>query len=119
MARRGGIDLDDVAGSRVGSVHGFYLDAASGDPVWLVAALGRRGSKKIAVPMRECAVGAGRAWTAQGGEAMRNAPAVDPSRPLLREHEAAICAHYGVSEKAGRHAELAGRPEGEITARPA
>ncbi len=40
----------------------------------------------------------GRVWTAQGREAIRTAPAVDPTRPLLREHEVAICAHYGIGE---------------------
>jgi hypothetical protein len=71
------------------------------------------------VPMRECAVAASRAWTAQGRNAMREAPTVDPSRPLLREHEVAICAHYGIGEKSGRNAELAGRDDGAVTARPA
>jgi len=115
-----GFNLDDVAGSRVGRVHGTFVDAASGDPAWLIVALGRRrGAKRIAVPMRECAGAAGRAWTAQKRDAMRDAPAVDPTRPLLREHEVAICAHYGVGERVGRHAEVAGRPEGTITAQPA
>ena len=37
----------------------------------------------------------------------------------MREHELAICAHYGIGERVGRDAELAGRSAGEITARPA
>ena len=57
----------------------------------------------------------GRVWTAQEREAMREAPAVDPSRPLLREHEVAICTHYGVGERVGRHAEVAGRAAGAVT----
>jgi hypothetical protein len=69
--------------------------------------------------MRECAVAAGCAWTAQQRQALREAPTVDPTRPLLREHEAALCAHYGVGEKSGRNAELADRAEGTVTARPA
>ena len=81
--------------------------------------LGRRGRKRIVVPLRECAAGAGRAWTAQEANRMREAPAVDPTRPLLREHEIAICAHYGIGESAGRRAEVAGRAEGSVTAQPA
>ena len=114
-----GVDLDDVAGNRVGRVQGGYVDAESGEPVWLIVALGRRGAKKVVVPMRECAVSAGRAWTAQEQSALREAPTVDPSRPLLREHEAAICAHYGIGERTGRSAELTGRSEGTVTAQPA
>jgi len=114
-----GFDLDDVAGNRVGRVDGVFADADSGEAAWLIVALGRRGAKKVALPMRECAGGGGRAWTAQGQQALRDAPAVDPTRPLLREHEITICAHYGVGERVGRHAEVAGRAEGSVTAQPA
>jgi hypothetical protein len=114
-----GVDIDDVDGDRVGRVYGGFADATSGEPVWLIVALGRRGAKKVVVPMRECAIAAGRAWTAREKQVLREAPAVDPSRPLLREHEAMICAHYGVGEKSGRSAELDGRPDGTVTAQPA
>ena len=53
-----------------------------------------------------------------GKETLREAPAVDPSRPLLREHELAICAHYGIGEGVGRAAEVAERDEGALTAKP-
>ncbi len=43
---------------------------------------------------------------------------VDPSRPLLREHELTICAHYGIGERVGRAAEVVGRPEGAVTSKP-
>jgi hypothetical protein len=115
-----GVDLDDVDGAHVGRVLGGYVDAESGEPVWLIVAIGRRRrSKKVVVPLRECAVAAGRAWVAQERGTMREAPTVDSTRPLLREHEAAICAHYGVGEGSGRNAELTGRAEGSLTAKPA
>ncbi len=114
-----GFELDDVGGERVGRVHAVFADAESDEPAWLIVALGRRGAKLVALPLRDCAAAAGRAWTAHGGEALRAAPAVDPTRPLLREHELAICAHYGIGERVGRAAEVAGRPEGAVTSRPA
>ena len=46
-------------------------------------------------------------------------PAVDPARPLLREHELAICAHYGIGSGVGRAAEVGDRDEGAVTAKPA
>ena len=61
----------------------------------------------------------GRVWVAHEREAMRGAPVVDPTRPLLREHELAICAHYGIGETIGRAAEVAGRAAGSVTAQPA
>jgi len=124
-----GLELDDAEGRAAGRIEGVYADAESGAPVWLLVAvgrarrgflgIGRRDPRWVVAPLRECAAMPGRAWTAQPLEAVRGAPAVDPSRPLLREHEAAICAHYGIGEAAGRQAELASRPEGAATARPA
>lgn len=115
-----GFELDDAAGRSVGRVEGVYADAEGGSPVWLVVAVGRRRSAKaVIVPLRECAAMPGRVWTAQGRDAVIAAPAVDPTRPLLREHETAICAHYGIGERAGRHSEVTPRPEGTVTAQPA
>ena len=117
-----GFDLDEVGGGRAGSVIGVYADAESGSPAWLVVALEgsrrpgrRRHVVSVAVPVRECAGAAGRVWTALGREALGSAPTVDPSRPLLREHELAIGAHYGIGADEGRCAEVAGRPAGAVT----
>lgn len=124
-----GSELDDAGGEWVGRVEGLYADAESGAPVWLVVglarggrrrfALRRRSPKAVAVPVRECAAMPGRVWTAQPAATMRAAPAVDPTRPLLREHELAISAHYGIGAGVGRHAEAAARAERSVTAQPA
>lgn len=115
-----GFEVDDLDGGRVGTVHSLYRDADGGEPAWLVAKLGRgrRRTKLVAVPLRNCAGAAGRVWVAHEREALLSAPSVDPSRPLLREHELAICAHYGIGEGVGRAAEVARRPAGAVTARP-
>lgn len=115
-----GLEIDDAAGNPAGRVGGIYADAEGGGPVWVVVTSGRRRRvKAVVVPLRECAAMPGRVWTAQGRDAIRAAPAVDPTRPLLREHEIAICSHYGLGKAVGRHAEVAGRPAGAITAQPA
>jgi hypothetical protein len=120
-----GCALDDVGGERLGRVGGVFVDVESGRPVWLAVAIARRGllrrgvAKAVVVPARECAALPGAVWTAQPAAAIRAAPAVDPARPQLREHETAICAHYGIGPAAGRHAEVAGRAQGATTARPA
>jgi len=114
-----GYEVDDLDGAAVGSLHGFFADAGSGEPAWLIANLGRRRARLVAIPLRNCAAAAGRVWVAHERDAIRGAPVVDPTRPLLREHELAICAHYGIGEQVGRAAEVAGRPEGAITSQPA
>lgn len=120
-----GFEIDEVGGSRVGRVQAVFADP-SGEPAWLIAAMARRGLLRwrrrgadlVAIPVRDCAAGPGRVWTAHRREALRTAPTVDPARPLLREHELAICAHYGIGERVGRAAEVAGRDEGIVTALP-
>lgn len=115
-----GSEVDDVAGDPIGFAHGLYVDVETGAPTWLVVRSKRRrlGSSHVAVPMADCAAGGGRAWVAHGRDAIRSAPVVDPGRPLLREHELTICAHYGIGERVGRAAEVARRAEGSVTSQP-
>jgi len=120
-----GFELDDVGGSPIGPIEAVFADASADEPAWLIVGVARRGLlsrrrivRLIAVPARDCAGMAGRAWTAHGGQALRTAPPIDPARPLLREHELAIVAHYGIGEGVGRCAEVAGRAAGAVTARP-
>ena len=65
-----------------------------------------------------CAGAAGRVWAALGREALLEAPTVDPTRPLLREHELAICSHFGIGPRVGRAAEVIGRVEASVTSQP-
>jgi len=120
-----GWEVDAAGGATIGDVHDFFADAAGGEPAWLIASLARgglfrrRSARLVAIPLRGCAGGGGRVWTVHEREALATAPTVDPARPLLREHELTICAHFGIGERVGRAAEVVDRPEGSVTARPA
>jgi PRC-barrel domain len=115
-----GAEVKDIGGDAIGQVHGFYVDQASGDPAWLIAQVGRRrNARLVAVPLRSCAGAAFGVWVAQEGEALTSAPVVDPTRPLRREHELTICAHFGIGKNVGRAAEVAGRSAGDVTSEPA
>jgi hypothetical protein len=114
-----GADLAELGGNALGQVQGLFVDAEDGQPAWLIARLGRRRrARVVAVPFANCAGAPFGVWVAQEADAIRSAPVVDPTRPLRREHELTICAHFGIGEKVGRAAEVAGRAEGEITATP-
>lgn len=114
-----GADIAELDGGAVGQVQGLFVDADSGDPAWLIARLGRRRrARVVAVPFANCAGAPFGVWVAQEADAIRTAPVVDPTRPLRREHELTICAHFGIGEKVGRAAEVTGREEGGITATP-
>jgi hypothetical protein len=114
-----GYGVDEIGGSNIGQVYGCFVDAEQGQPSWLIAKLGRFGAGTlVAIPIADCAGGGGRVWTGHERERIRSAPVVDPTRPLLREHELTIGAHYGMSEAVGRPAEVVGRAEGTVTSRP-
>jgi hypothetical protein len=111
--------VDDLGGASVGQAHGLFVDADSGAPTWLIVKQGRVKPTLVAAPLRDCAAAAGRVWIAQERETIRRAPVVDPTRPLLREHELTISAHYGIAESTGRASEVVGRPKDSVTSQPA
>jgi hypothetical protein len=114
-----GADVAELSGDSVGQVQGLYIDADSGEPVWLIARLGRRRrARVVALPFSSCAGARFGVWVAQEADAIRSAPVVDPTRPLRREHELMICAHFGIGEKVGRAAAVVGRDGAVVTATP-
>jgi hypothetical protein len=110
--------VDEIDGTEVGQVQGFFADSGDRRPSWLIVKQGRFRGTLVAIPIADCAAGGGRVWVAHEREAIRSAPVVDPTRPLLREHELTICSHYGIGEGLGRAAEVAGRPEAAVTSKP-
>ena len=114
-----GAELTELSGGSVGQVQGLYVDAETGEPAWLIARLGRRRrARVVAVPFANCAGAPFGVWVAQEADAIRSAPVVDPARPLRREHELTICAHFGIGEKVGRAAAVVGRDGAVVTATP-
>jgi len=114
-----GAELAELGCDSVGQVLGLYVDVESGEPAWLIARLGRRRRVRVvALPFSNCAGAPFGVWVAQEGDAIRSAPVVDPNRPLRREHELTICAHFGIGEKVGRAAQVSTREKGAISATP-
>lgn len=111
--------VDDLDGGAIGQARGLFVDAESGEPSWLIVRQGRVRGTLVAVPLRDCAAAGGRVWVAHSRREVAEAPVVDPTRPLLREHELEICAHYGIGEAVGRAAEVSGREAGSTSSRPA
>jgi hypothetical protein len=119
-----GTPLTDLGAETLGEVQSVYIDSVSHEPSWLVAKLageGRRGkgSRIVALPADLCAGAAGvGVWAAVDGESLRGAPVVDPTRPLLREHELTICEHFGITGKNGRAGAVHDLVDGAITSIP-
>jgi hypothetical protein len=112
-----GMQIDGLEGRKLGRVAGIHVDAEDGEPRWIVIRLGRLAGC-TAIPHGHVAVGPGRLWAAYEHDWVREAPRFRPTEPLTAVHEIELCAHWGIRERRGRAAEVAGR-EDEVTAVPA
>lgn len=108
--------LDDIDGAGIGKVSGCFVDQETGKPAWLLVKLGRF-SGEVAIPFHDCAAVAGKVWVPYHRDIIREAPIVDPARPLNREQELLICEYFGLGDSHGRAAEVKVRPEGSVTSR--
>ena len=95
--------------SAIGEVQSVYIDSTSHHPSWLVAKLRRRPARARRASSR-CRSTSAPAPPGRGSgrrstrPRLRGAPVVDPTRPLLREHELTICEHFGIGGEVGRAA---------------
>jgi hypothetical protein len=113
-----GSRLDEIGGAAVGKVDGFFVDADTGRPEWLVVRLGRFGQQGL-VPAREAVGVAGRVWVPYARETIKAAPKAGTKAPLTRESEIELLKHFGAGGNAGRTAELNARGFEAITSSPA
>lgn len=111
-----GFGLDDIDGAGIGKVTGYFADTETGQPAWLLAKLGRIGGE-VALPAHDCAGIAGKVWVPYHRDIIREAPIVDPARPLNREQELLICEYFGLGTDHGRAGQVKDRPEGAITSK--
>lgn len=110
--------LDVLGGSSVARVDGFYVDAETGRPEWLVVRLGRF-SQPTLVPARDAVGAAGKVWVPYSRDTLKSAPRGKAKQPLTRDAELELLDHFGVAGDAGRAAELNARGLDAITASPA
>jgi hypothetical protein len=78
-----GYRLDELNGASMARVQGVQLDAEGGNPEWLLVKLGRFG-RTTALPMRDCAAGAGHVCSALTTASTRARGAPPRSRRVSR-----------------------------------
>jgi hypothetical protein len=109
--------LDEIGGAGVGKVEGAFVDEQGGQPLWLLVRMGRFGHHTL-IPSSDAVAGVGHVWVPYDRDMIRRAAKVEPRKPLTREQELELCAHYGIPEGLGRAAELSALPPGVASARP-
>jgi hypothetical protein len=107
--------LDVLGGSGVARIDGYYADAETGRPEWLVAKLGRFGQSTL-VPARDAVGAAGKVWVPYSLEIVKAAPRRKAKQPLTRQAELELLEHFGIGKEAGRAAELDARGPDAVTA---
>jgi hypothetical protein len=112
-----GFRLDEIAGAGVGKIEGVFVDESSGEPVWLLARMGRFGHHTL-VPGRDAVEGVGRVWVPYTRDQIRRAPKVQPAVALTAEAERQLLEHYRIDSEAGRAAEIADHDATDVTATP-
>lgn len=112
-----GYRVDGIDGDSVAKVEGTFIDAESGEPVWILVKLGRFG-RTVPISIRECAAAAGRVWIPHDREVIREAPAVDPAQPLTGAQEKQVLDYYGIPETVGRGIEVKDRDPDRVTSKP-
>jgi len=110
--------VDGLGGKSLGRVAGIHLDAADGEPRWLLIRLGPLAGC-TAIPIEHTAEAAERVWTGYEGGSVGEAPRFQPDESLTAAQEVELAAHWGIDETRGRAAEVARRDPEEITAVPA
>jgi hypothetical protein len=110
--------IDGLGGKTLGRVAGIHLDADDGEPRWLLIRLGPLAGC-TAIPVEHAAEAAERLWCGYDRDLIGKAPRFKPDESLSAAQEIELAAHWGIDEKRGRAAEVAGRDSDEITAVPA
>lgn len=92
-----GAEVYDNAGDRIGTVGQIYLDAHSGDPLWVTVRTGSLTFQESFVPLHGARLEADRLTVAAGRDRVRQAPMLDTDRPLGHEDAERLSVHYGLS----------------------
>jgi hypothetical protein len=113
-----GLPLDGLGNKALGRIVGIHVDADDGEPRWALIRLGPLAGC-TAIPFEHVAEGAGRLWAAYDRDWIREAPRFRPNESLTAAQELELCAHWGISERHRRAAEVSDKDADEITAVPA
>jgi hypothetical protein len=110
--------VDGFGGKSLGRVAGIHLDAEDGEPRWLLIKLGPLAGC-TAIPVEHAAEAAERVWISYDRDSVHEAPRFKPDESLTAAQELELATHWGIGERRGRAAEVAGRDLDGITAVPA
>jgi sporulation protein YlmC with PRC-barrel domain len=87
--------VDDVYGSRVGTVVDVYFDPDGQEVHWMLIRVGSADGPLTLVPVHYSIASKGHVWVPITKDLIRRAPVLDSGRPLARDEELELCFHYG------------------------
>ncbi|WP_052164723.1 PRC and DUF2382 domain-containing protein [Actinoplanes utahensis] len=92
-----GIAVYDRAGHELGTVRQIYLDAETGDPLWVTVSTGTLSFQESFVPLLGARLDAGRLTVAADADQVRRAPLLDTGGPLEHQQAERLHDHYGTA----------------------
>jgi sporulation protein YlmC with PRC-barrel domain len=89
----------DTNGTGVGRLEDVWVDAATGDPAWLLIREGRFGGRHRLIPFEGAVGGGGQVWVPHERGIVRSAPGVGEDGILTGELGDRLREHYARSAK--------------------
>ena len=108
--------VDDVYGSRVGTVVDVYFDPEGHEVHWLLVRVGSAEGHLTLVPVHYSIAARAHIWVPITKDLITRAPALETVRAVSREDELEFCFHYGGLRRRGEA--LRHRPAETLTAVP-
>ena len=87
--------VDDVYGSRVGTVVDVYFDPAGQEVHWMLIRIGAADGPLTLVPVHYSIASKGHVWVPITKDLIKRAPETAPGHGLTRDEELELCFHYG------------------------
>jgi uncharacterized protein (TIGR02271 family) len=91
-----GRTLVDRDGSRIGSIHGVYLDDRTGQPEWALVNTGLFGTKSTFVPLAQATQTGEEVRVPYDKQLVKDAPRIDPDQHPSEDEERQLWRHYGL-----------------------
>lgn len=108
--------MDDVYGSRVGTVADVYFDPADRVVHWMLVRIGPEEGRLVLVPVPYSIATQAHVWVPLTNALIKRAPEAPPGRGLTRDQELELCFHYGGLRR--RSVALGQREPADLTAVP-
>jgi hypothetical protein len=96
-----GASVIGIDGERIGAAGQFYLDNATGDPVWVTVHTGLFGLAESFVPLADATTDGENLWVGYSQEIVKDAPRIHTNDGLSTDEETDLYRYYDLQTSRG------------------